>query len=69
MNTFVFYRFLDVLGWAFPPSLPIYFNFAFTFSLFRLKRQNIFGTEPEKTTEAANIRTFCFDKTGTLTQN
>lgn len=69
INQFVVYRFLDVLGWAFPPSFPIYFNITYTYSLIRLKLSNIFGTEPEKVTEAANVRTFCFDKTGTLTQN
>lgn len=67
--TFVVYRFLDVLAWSFPPSFPIFFNVANSVSLVRLKWKNIFGTEPEKATEAANIKTFCFDKTGTLTQN
>jgi hypothetical protein len=47
---FVGFRFLDVLGWAFPPSFPIFFNLSFTYSLFRLKLNGIYGTEPEKTT-------------------
>jgi cation-transporting ATPase 13A3/4/5 len=66
---FVVFRFLDILAWSFPPTFPIYFNLAYSFSLVRLKWKGIFGTEPEKTTEAAQVKTFCFDKTGTLTQN
>jgi cation-transporting ATPase 13A2 len=66
---FVVFRFLDILAWSFPPSFPIYFNLCYSLSLARLKKHNIFGTEPEKATEASNVRTFCFDKTGTLTQN
>lgn len=50
INQFIVYRFLDVLGWAFPPSFPIYFNITYTYSLIRLKLRNIFGTEPEKVT-------------------
>lgn len=67
--TFVVFRFLDILAWSFPPNFPIYFNISYSFSLVRLKWQNIMGTEPEKVTEAAMVKTFCFDKTGTLTQN
>lgn len=67
--TYIVFRFLDIIVWTFPPSFPIYFNVANTFALMRLKWRNIFGTEPEKATEAANIKTFCFDKTGTLTKN
>ena len=67
--TFVVFRFLDILAWSFPPTFPIYFNLAYSFSLVRLKWKGIFGTEPEKSTEAASIKTFCFDKTGTLTEN
>jgi cation-transporting ATPase 13A3/4/5 len=66
---FIVFRFLDVLGWTFPPTFPIYFNLSYSFSLIRLKWRGIFGTEPEKTVEGANVKTFCFDKTGTLTQN
>jgi cation-transporting ATPase 13A2 len=66
---YVVYRFLDFLGWTFPPPLPIYFNLAYSFALGRLRGKNINGTEPEKTLEAAKLKAFCFDKTGTLTQN
>jgi cation-transporting ATPase 13A3/4/5 len=68
-TNFIVFRLLDVIAWSFPPTFPIFFNISYSFSLTRLKWAGIFGTEPEKATEAANIRTFCFDKTGTLTQN
>jgi hypothetical protein len=42
--SFVVFRFLDILAWSFPPSFPIYFNVASSFSLVRLKWRNIFGT-------------------------
>jgi cation-transporting P-type ATPase 13A2 len=69
ISTYVVFRFLDILAWSFPPTFPIYFNISYSFSLVRLKWKNILGTEPEKVTEAAMVKTFCFDKTGTLTQN
>jgi len=46
ISLFIGYRFLDVLGWAFPPAFPIYFNLAFSYSLIRLKLVKIYGTEP-----------------------
>ena len=66
---FVGFRFIDFFGWAFPPTFPIYFNLAYSFSLGRLRRKEIYGTEPEKTLESAKLQTMCFDKTGTLTEN
>jgi cation-transporting ATPase 13A2 len=68
-KVFIGYRFLDFLAWSFPPTFPIYFNLAYSFSLVRLRRKGIVGTEPEKTVDAAKLKTMCFDKTGTLTQN
>lgn len=65
----VVFRFIDFLGFSFPPTFPIYFNLAYSFSLARLAANNITGTEPEKTVESTNLKTMCFDKTGTLTEN
>lgn len=63
------FRFIDFLGWSFPPTFPIYFNLAYTFAIARLSRNGISGTDPEKTVEGADIKIMCFDKTGTLTEN
>lgn len=62
-------RFFDMVGWVIPPTFPIYFNLCYSFALYRLRRQQIFGTEPTKTITAGKVRTICFDKTGTLTEN
>lgn len=58
-----------MVGWAVPPSLPIAFNVCYSFSLYRLRKQGIFGTEPYKTIISGKVTTVCFDKTGTLTEN
>lgn len=65
----MFFKFLDFLTSSVPPPLPIFFNLAYSFTLFRLGYKGIIGTEPQKTVDGAQIRTFCFDKTGTLTRN
>ena len=44
IDTFVGFRFLDVVSWTFPPAFPIFFNLAYTYSLVRLKYRRIFGT-------------------------
>lgn len=40
-NLIVGFRFVDFLGWAFPPTFPIYFNVAYSFAIVRLKRSGI----------------------------
>ena len=65
----VFLRFFDMVGWVIPPTFPIYFNLCYSFALYRLRRQQIFGTEPTKTITAGKVKTVCFDKTGTLTES
>lgn len=65
---FVFFKFVDFLASSAPPPLPIFFNLAYSLSLFRLSASNIVGTEPGKTVDGAQVKTFCFDKTGTLTR-
>jgi magnesium-transporting ATPase (P-type) len=44
LELYVGFRFLDVIAWCMPPSFPVFFNLAYTFSLVRLKYKNIFGT-------------------------
>lgn len=62
-------RFFDMVGWIIPPTFPIYFNLCYSFALYRLKKEDIYGTEPLKTITAGKVKTVCFDKTGTLTEN
>lgn len=66
-NTLIALRFADTLGWAVPPVFPIYFNLCYSFSLYRLNKKKIYGTQPYKTIVAGKVKTICFDKTGTLT--
>lgn len=66
---FIVFKFIDFLASSAPPPLPILFNLAYSFSLLRLGYRDIVGTEPQKTVDGAQIKTFCFDKTGTLTRN
>lgn len=58
-----------MLGWVLPPTFPIFFNICYSLSLYRLRKLNIFGTEPLRTTISGKVKTMCFDKTGTLTEN
>lgn len=51
------------------PALPIYFTMAYSWSIYRLKKDNILTTMPEKTVESNRLKISCFDKTGTLTEN
>jgi len=44
VTAFIVYRFLDVIAWSFPPTLPILFNIEYSFSLMRLKWKGIMGT-------------------------
>jgi cation-transporting ATPase 13A3/4/5 len=39
-------RFIDFLGWSFPPTLPIFFNLAYSFSVVRLKRNDVLCIDP-----------------------
>lgn len=65
----IFLNFLLIITQCLPPGCPIYFNLVYSFSLMRLKWNNILGTDPEKTVESARLRIICFDKTGTLTED
>ena len=66
---FKFFKFVDFLASSAPPPLPIFFNLAYSISLIRLKSKNISGSEPQKTVDGAQVKTFFFDKTGTLTKS
>ena len=61
-------RFFDFITYSFPAPFPIFFQLAYSFCLVRLNRDDIVGTESEKTIESSRLRTLCFDKTGTLTE-
>jgi magnesium-transporting ATPase (P-type) len=41
---FIFFKFIDFLSSSAPPPLPIFFNFAYSLSLFRLGYKDIIGT-------------------------
>lgn len=41
---FRIYRFFDFIGFSFPPAFPIYFNVAYSFALYRLRKRDIYGT-------------------------
>ena len=66
---FKFFKFVDFLASSAPPPLPIFFNLAYSISLIRLKAKDISGSEPQKTVDGAQVKTFFFDKTGTLTKS
>lgn len=60
-------RFIEILTWVFPPTLPIFFSITGTIALIRLRRKDILGTNIDKIHISGGIQTICFDKTGTLT--
>ena len=62
-------RVLDYLISSVPPAFPVYFTVAYSWSLYRLKKRQIYSTMPEKTVEGNRLKSACFDKTGTLTTN
>lgn len=64
---FLLFRVLNFITYSVNASFPIYFNLAYSFCLIRLSKENIIGTQAEKTVESSRMKTVCFDKTGTLT--
>jgi hypothetical protein len=42
-------RFFEFVPYGFPASFPIFFNLAYSFSLIRLHRIEVVGTQAEKT--------------------
>jgi cation-transporting ATPase 13A3/4/5 len=65
----VVFRFFDFITYTVPAVFPIVFNLAYSFCLVRLSKENIIGTQAEKTVESSRMKIICFDKTGTLTMN
>ncbi|EGR26894.1 hypothetical protein IMG5_205740 [Ichthyophthirius multifiliis] len=61
-------RILDLITISVPPALPTCLAFGVSFSLRRLKKQNIFCINPPKINACGKVKTVCFDKTGTLTE-
>jgi hypothetical protein len=45
----IVFRVLDFITYSFPVAFPIFFNLAYSFSLVRLRKENIIGTQAEKT--------------------
>ena len=54
---------------AIPPTLSVFLNLSFFFSMIRLNKKKINGLDPTKLLQAGSIDTICFDKTGTLTNS
>ena len=63
------YRFFELFTSAVPPSLPTCLSLGMSYSLYRLKKYNIFCINRERITLLGTINTIVFDKTGTLTEN
>ena len=59
--------FLDLITVIVPPALPSAMSVGITFSISRLKGQQITCIAPAKMNVAGTINIMCFDKTGTLT--
>ena len=62
-------RFFELFTSAVPPSLPTCLSLGMSYSLYRLKKYNIFCISRERITLLGTINTIVFDKTGTLTEN
>lgn len=67
-DTIVF-LFFQIVSLAVPVGYIGVLNFFPGMSLIRLDLSAIYGKEPYKVYESAQIKTICFDKTGTLTKN
>lgn len=68
-HLFVGARVLDYTLAAIPADFVIYLTIAYSWALFRLRRNGVISTMLEKTVEANRLRTACFDKTGTITED
>ena len=62
-------RFFELFTSAVPPSLPTCLSLGMSYSLYRLKKYDIFCISRERITLLGTINTIVFDKTGTLTEN
>ena len=62
-------RFFELFTSAVPPSLPTCLSLGMSYSLYRLKKHDIFCINRERVNLLGTINTIVFDKTGTLTEN
>ena len=62
-------RFFELFTSAVPPSLPTCLSLGMSYSLYRLKKFNIFCINRGRIALLGSINTIVFDKTGTLTEN
>ena len=60
---------LDLITTAVPPSLPACLGIGISYSVNRLKKQNIYCIARDRVNPAGKINILCFDKTGTLTED
>ena len=60
---------LDLITTAVPPSLPACLGIGISYSINRLKKQNIYCIARDRVNSAGKIDILCFDKTGTLTED
>ena len=60
---------LDLVTTAVPPSLPACLGIGISYSINRLKKQNIYCIARDRVNSAGKIDILCFDKTGTLTED
>ncbi len=60
---------LDMVTICVPPSLPVCLSAAVGIALTRLRKHDIFVSEPNKLVAAGHLDIACFDKTGTLTES
>ena len=56
---------LDLVTTAVPPSLPACLGIGISYSINRLKKQNIYCIARDRVNSAGKIDILCFDKTGT----
>ena len=60
---------LDLITTAVPPSLPACLGIGISYSINRLKKQNIMCIARDRVNSAGKVNILCFDKTGTLTED
>lgn len=60
---------MDLITISVPPALPTCLAFGVSFSIYRLKKWDIYCINPPKINACGKVKTVCFDKTGTLTED
>ena len=67
-STEIFFRTIDLITIAVPPSLPAVLSSCIIFSVRRLSQRGILCIHPKRISICGRIKTVVFDKTGTLTE-